>query len=105
ACLRDEDTAARLGGDELAVLLEDVVDEQGVVEVARRISAAMTEPFMLNGRELFATFSIGIALSSPGHDRPDTLLRNADLAMYRAKANGKARFQVFDPSMTISALE
>ncbi|HZO24589.1 MAG TPA: EAL domain-containing protein [Chloroflexota bacterium] len=105
ACLRDEDTAARLGGDELAVLLEEVVDEQGVIEVARRISNTMTEPLVLNGRELFVTFSIGIALSTPGHDRPDTLLRNADLAMYRAKANGKARFQVFDPSMTISALE
>jgi diguanylate cyclase (GGDEF)-like protein len=104
-CLRDEDTAARLGGDELAVLLEDIVDEQSVVDIAKRISAMMTEPFVLNGRELFATFSIGIALSTPGHDRPDTLLRNADLAMYRAKANGKARFQVFDPSMTISALE
>jgi diguanylate cyclase (GGDEF)-like protein/PAS domain S-box-containing protein len=104
-CLRDEDTAARLGGDELAVLLEDVVDEQGVIEVARRISSTMTEPIVLDGRELFVTFSIGIALSAPGHDRPDTLLRNADLAMYRAKANGKARFQVFDPSMTISAVE
>ena len=105
ACLRDEDTAARLGGDELAVLLEEVVDEQSAVDVARRISATMTEPIVLDGRELFPTFSIGIALSTPGHDRPDTLLRNADLAMYRAKANGKARFQVFDPSMTIGALE
>jgi diguanylate cyclase (GGDEF)-like protein/PAS domain S-box-containing protein len=104
-CLREEDTAARLGGDELAVLLEEVVDEESVVEIARRISDTMTEPIVLNGRELFPTFSIGIALSTPGHDRPDTLLRNADLAMYRAKANGKARFQVFDPSMTISALE
>ena len=87
------------------MLLEEIVDEQGVIEVARRISNTMTEPLVLNGRELFITFSIGIALSTPGHDRPDTLLRNADLAMYRAKANGKARFQVFDPSMTISALE
>src|SRR5262245_12003238 len=104
-CLRDEDTAARLGGDELAVLLEDVVDEQSVIDIARRIISTMTEPIVLSGRELFVTFSIGIALSTPGHDRPDTLLRNADLAMYRAKANGKARFQLFDPSMTISALE
>jgi diguanylate cyclase (GGDEF)-like protein/PAS domain S-box-containing protein len=105
ATLREEDTAARLGGDELAVLVEDIVDEQCVVEIARRISLSMTAPIVLNGRELFVTFSIGIALSTPGHDRPDTLLRNADLAMYRAKANGKAGFQVFDPSMTISALE
>jgi EAL domain-containing protein (putative c-di-GMP-specific phosphodiesterase class I) len=89
----------------MAVLLEEIVDEQAAVEVARRVSAAMAEPFLLNGRELFASFSIGIALSVPGHDRPDTLLRNADLAMYRAKANGKAGFQVFDPSMTITALE
>ena len=74
-CLRDEDTAARLGGDELAVLLEDIVDEQGVIEIAERISSTMTEPLVLNGRELFVTFSIGIALSTPGHDRPDTLLR------------------------------
>jgi diguanylate cyclase (GGDEF)-like protein/PAS domain S-box-containing protein len=105
SCLREEDTAARLGGDEMAVLLEEIMDEESVVEIARRISTAMTEPFTLHGRDLFATFSIGIALSTPGQDRPDTLLRDADLAMYRAKANGKAGFQVFDPSMTISAME
>ncbi|MFN8637255.1 MAG: EAL domain-containing protein [Chloroflexota bacterium] len=105
ACLRDEDTAARLGGDEMAVLLEDILDEQGAVEVAARIGATMAEPVRLDGRELCVTFSIGIALSTPGQDRADTLLRDADLAMYRAKANGKAGFQVFDPSMTIGALD
>jgi diguanylate cyclase (GGDEF)-like protein/PAS domain S-box-containing protein len=105
SCLREEDTAARFGGDEMAVLLEEIMDEESVVEIARRISTAMAEPFILNGRELFASFSIGIALSTPGQDRADTLLRDSDLAMYRAKANGKAGFQVFDPSMTISAME
>src|SRR5262249_30715015 len=58
SCLREEDTAARFGGDEMAVLLEEVMDEAGATEIARRISGAMTEPFVMNGRELFASFSI-----------------------------------------------
>ncbi|MGE3907997.1 MAG: putative bifunctional diguanylate cyclase/phosphodiesterase [Chloroflexota bacterium] len=104
-CLRAEDTAARLGGDELAVLLEDVIDESSVVDVATRISEAMSEPMMIDGRTLIVTVSIGIALSTAARERPDTLLRNADLAMYRAKADGKARVQLFDPSMSNGALD
>ena len=105
ACLRAEDTAARLGGDEFTVLLENLVDDGQPIEVTQRIAAQLSQPIRLNGRELVPTCSIGIAVSAPGRDRPDTLLRNADLAMYRAKANGKARYAVFDPSMNTDALE
>src|SRR5919205_902282 len=73
--------------------------DQLLTAVAARLQACLRE------EDTAARFGIGIALSTPGHDRPDTLLRDADLAMYRAKANGKAGFQVFDPSMTISAME
>jgi diguanylate cyclase (GGDEF)-like protein/PAS domain S-box-containing protein len=104
-CLRAEDTAARLGGDEFTVLLEDLTDEHGAIEVAERIAVEVGQPVTLEGREIVPTCSIGIALSTPGRDRPDTLLRNADLAMYSAKAGGKGRFRVFDPSMNDGALE
>jgi diguanylate cyclase (GGDEF)-like protein/PAS domain S-box-containing protein len=103
-CLRSGDTAARLGGDEFTILLEDVEDEQQAVEVAGRIADALRWPVMLEGREVFVSASIGIALSSQGVG-PDGLLRNADLALYRAKADGRARHAVFDPSMEARALE
>ena len=105
ATLRAEDTAARFGGDEFAVLLEQVVDEAGAVTVAERIAGALATAIQLDGREMFASFSIGVALSAPGRDSAEGLLRNADLAMYRAKADGKTRHAVFDPSMTTGAME
>jgi diguanylate cyclase (GGDEF)-like protein/PAS domain S-box-containing protein len=97
-CLRPEDTAARLGGDEFAVLLEGVTDEGEAVRVADRIGEALRTPFSLGAHEARADASIGVALGRPGVQAGD-LLRNADIAMYGAKAGGKARHAVFEEKM------
>jgi len=104
ACLREEDSAARLGGDEFTILLEDVADEREAAHIAQRISSSLSTPVVIDGRELFVSASIGIALSTPYEDVPDGLLRKADLALYRAKAEGRARFAVFDPALEIEAV-
>ncbi len=104
-CVRPTDTVARLGGDEFTVLLEDVSDFRGATRVAARIQAELVRPFKLAGHEVFTSVSIGIALGNGEIDDPETLLRNADLAMYRAKANGKARHEVFDADMYARAME
>jgi diguanylate cyclase (GGDEF)-like protein/PAS domain S-box-containing protein len=104
-CVRAEDTVARLGGDEFTVLLEGVSTDAAATEMAERIVNALSRPIVLERREVFVTVSIGVALSAPRHDSPDTLLRNADLAMYRAKSDGKARIAVFDRSMETRAVE
>jgi diguanylate cyclase (GGDEF)-like protein len=95
-CLRRGETAARLGGDEFAVLLDEA-DEAAPAHVAERIADALREPFTLAGREVFATASIGIAVGTV--EDPGTLLRHADVAMYRAKARGKDRYEIFEPEM------
>ena len=97
--LRPEDTIARLGSDEFAVLLEDVKDASAVTEVAERLGAEMQQPFLFQERELFITASIGIALTPPRGTTPEEILRNAELAMHHAKARGKARYELFDTSM------
>jgi diguanylate cyclase (GGDEF)-like protein/PAS domain S-box-containing protein len=93
-CVRSEDTVARFGGDEFAILLEDASDPQGLEEVARRVVAAFVPPFELKGQETRVGASVGIALSRPG-ETPEELLRKADEAMYFAKANGKGRYEMF----------
>jgi diguanylate cyclase (GGDEF)-like protein len=99
-CLRPSDTAARVGGDEFTVLLEDVEDAQGAVRVAERILEALRTPITLGDLETDIGASIGIVLGSGGaHDRPGELLRKADLALYRAKGRGKAGYEMFDPSL------
>ena len=105
SCLRTEDTLARMGGDELAMLIEDVTDEAEVIVIAERILATLGAPFQIGRQSLFSTASIGIALSGPGVDQPSSLLRNADLALYQAKAQGKARWSLFDPGMNHAADE
>jgi diguanylate cyclase (GGDEF)-like protein/PAS domain S-box-containing protein len=105
SCLRPEDTAARLGGDEFTVLLEDVAELSDAIRVAERIAEHLSAPFTLNRQEVFSSASIGIALSTPEHGGPEALVRNADVAMYQAKVNGKARYQVFEPSMNARANE
>jgi diguanylate cyclase (GGDEF)-like protein/PAS domain S-box-containing protein len=105
SCLRTEDTVARFGGDELALLVEGLGERQEIVAVAERIARALRSPISLAGHELFVTASIGIALATPGQDDADSLLRKADLAMYRSKASGKAQYTVFDQSMNTAALE
>jgi diguanylate cyclase (GGDEF)-like protein/PAS domain S-box-containing protein len=105
SCLRSGDTPARLGGDEFAVLLEDAPDIQAVVEVAERILDALHEPVALEGREVYARASIGIATRTGPATTPDELLRNADLAMYAAKANGKGCIEMFEPAMHHRAVD
>lgn len=99
ACLRPGDTVARLGGDEFAILLKDVRSTNSAIQVAERISQELTLPFNLSGHKVFTTVSIGIALSETGRNQPEDFLRDADIAMYRAKTLGKARYEVADSAM------
>ena len=97
--LRPGDTIARLGGDEFTILLEDIQDRNYVIQIVERIQNEISAPFSLNGREVFTTVSIGIAISSKDYKQTEDVLRDADTAMYRAKALGKARYEVFDKGM------
>ncbi|MBF2097589.1 MAG: EAL domain-containing protein [Gloeomargaritaceae cyanobacterium C42_A2020_066] len=97
-CLRAHDMVARLGGDEFALLLEEVRSLEEVTGVAERILAAVEAPFQVEGHEVYITTSIGISLSTTGFDQPADLLRDADIAMYQAKAQGKARYEIFQPT-------
>jgi diguanylate cyclase (GGDEF)-like protein/PAS domain S-box-containing protein len=103
-CLRPEDTVARLGGDEFTVLLEDINDVSDPTRVAERVHKELQSPFHLAGHEVYTSASIGIALSSAGYDAPDQILRDADTAMYRAKALGRGRHEVFDTGMHARAV-
>ena len=102
-CVRPGDVVARLGGDEFTLLLEEITGLPDAEHAARRIQAALVAPFAIEGRELVATASIGVALSEPDYGQPQDLLRDADLAMYHAKEQGRARYQVFDVAMRDSA--
>jgi diguanylate cyclase (GGDEF)-like protein/PAS domain S-box-containing protein len=101
--LRSEDTVARLGGDEFTVLLEDITNPSLATRVAERLTEAFRSPFTVEGQELFVTASVGIALSATGKRTPQDVLRDADVAMYRAKAMGRGRYAVFEPSMSAGA--
>jgi diguanylate cyclase (GGDEF)-like protein/PAS domain S-box-containing protein len=98
-CVRTGDTVARLGGDEFAILLEDVNAPEETTEVAERIAAALRAPFHLDGKDVFVGTSVGIALSVADMDGALEILRNADVAMYTAKARGKGRHATFEPGM------
>jgi diguanylate cyclase (GGDEF)-like protein/PAS domain S-box-containing protein len=104
-CVRSEDSVARFGGDEFALLLEQIEDAADAVHVAERVRAALSEPMLLGEHEVFTGVSIGIALSSQAYDQPEEVLRNADMAMYRAKASGMSRYEIFDQAMHSDALE
>ena len=104
ACLRPEDTVARLGGDEFAILLNDIADLSAAIHVAERIQKELSAPIRFGGHEVFTSASIGIALSSTGYERTEDILRDADIAMYRAKSRGQACYEVFDKAMHARAL-
>jgi diguanylate cyclase (GGDEF)-like protein len=103
-CLRPMDTVARLGGDEFAILLDGLEDFNAAIHVAQRVQDELMQPFNLNGYEVYTSASIGIALSTTGYEHPDNILRDADIAMYRAKDNGKARYEIFDKVMHTRAV-
>jgi diguanylate cyclase (GGDEF)-like protein/PAS domain S-box-containing protein len=104
-CLRTVDTIARFGGDEFAILLDGISSVSDATEIADRIQNSLKKPFDLNGHEFFTTASMGIAYSMQGYDRLEDILRDADTAMYKAKANGKARHEVFDSQMHTRAVQ
>ena len=105
ALLRSGDTVARLGGDEFAILLDDVKGTRDVIRVTERIQKELALPLNLNGHEASTTVSIGIGLSIAGHDLPEEILRDADTAMYYAKKQGRARYELFDAAMCMSVPE
>jgi diguanylate cyclase (GGDEF)-like protein/PAS domain S-box-containing protein len=98
-CTRTGDLVARLGGDEFVILLDGLMDASEALLVAERILADLKTSFDLGGREIVMSTSMGIALSTSGHMRAEDMLRDADIAMYRAKTNGKAQYQIFDQTM------
>ena len=95
-CLRKGDMLARLGGDEFAILAGGLSNDGDAVDMAERLLDAMKEPLQLSAMEITATASVGITFSSLGYSRPEDMLRDADIAMYRAKVDGKARYALFD---------
>jgi diguanylate cyclase (GGDEF)-like protein/PAS domain S-box-containing protein len=104
-CVRRSDTVARFGGDEFGLVLLDVNGFAGALRVAQRIRASFGTAFALEGREVHTSASIGIALHPGDGDDPDALLKNADIAMYRAKDAGRNTYQFFESAMSAAAAE
>lgn len=98
-CLRNTDTAARLGGDEFAVLIESVHRKDEAIVIAERIMNVFHQPFLIDGKEVYVRTSIGIAIACDDTIPGEVLLRNADVAMYRAKMQGKGNYVLFEPHM------
>jgi diguanylate cyclase (GGDEF)-like protein/PAS domain S-box-containing protein len=105
SCLREGDSLARLGGDEFAIFLNELRDEAQANAIAFRIEDAFSTAFPIGGREVFTSTSIGIAFSAFRYNTPDEIMRDADTAMYHAKARGKARHEVFDANMHAQAID
>ncbi|BAV32567.1 diguanylate cyclase [Sulfuricaulis limicola] len=103
--VRDGDTVARFGGDEFVILLDDVASEDDVAGVAQKVLQALTPPFQVDGQTLYVTASIGVSLFPNDGEDASTLLRNADIAMYRAKEMGKNTYQFYSADMSSRAFE
>ena len=103
-CLRDTDTIARFGGDEFVILLEDMENESQAIACANRIHDELSKPLDLDGQEVFTSASIGIVFGGPQYAKPEELLRDADIALYEAKATGRAKHVVFDTEMHAQAV-
>jgi diguanylate cyclase (GGDEF)-like protein/PAS domain S-box-containing protein len=114
SCLRGTDTVARLaqqtftlarmGGDEFTVLLDEIKEPGDANYAAERIMKELSAPFLIGGKEIFTSASIGIALSNPSYQQPEEIMRDADTAMYRAKSLGKSRYEVFDADMRATVI-
>jgi diguanylate cyclase (GGDEF)-like protein len=103
--VREEDTVARLGGDEFTLLLPDVAKAVPAARVARKVLDVVKAPYVLDGRELYVTASMGISLFPDDGQDAETLVKNADTAMYRAKEQGRDGYQLYTPAMNATALE
>jgi diguanylate cyclase (GGDEF)-like protein/PAS domain S-box-containing protein len=104
-CVREDDTVARVGGDEFVLLLADVRDTEGAAHIARKLIARIEQPMQLDGHELTVTTSLGIALYPYDGKDAESLLKNADSALYRAKELGRGGYQLCDPAAERKALE
>lgn len=102
--VRPNDMVARLGGDEFIVLVDNVKGIEQVVSIAERVLAELQKPVKIGRQDIYMSASIGIVLNSTEHTTPDEIVRDADLAMYRAKVKGKARYEIFDIKMHAGAL-
>ncbi|MDB9529880.1 EAL domain-containing protein [Oscillatoria sp. CS-180] len=103
--VRKDDLVARIGGDEFVVLLEDIKTPDRANRVAERIVEDLRAPLLIQGQEIFISASIGIVVDAANHNRAEDLIRNADIAMYRAKASGRDKYAVFDPQMHAQVLK
>jgi diguanylate cyclase (GGDEF)-like protein len=104
-CVRAPDSVARLGGDEFTILLEDIDCVEDACRIANRVLETLVDPIRLRDKEIYSSASIGIALAHPRYQLPEELLRDADVAMYRAKAHGRQRFELFDEQLRQEALD
>ncbi len=101
SCVRPGDVVSRFGGDEFTILLKNIADCDAVTEIAERLQTRLAEPFFIDSFEVFTSASIGIIMSDVSHDNPESFLRDADTAMYRAKESGKARYEIFNRAMHV----
>jgi len=109
--VRDIDTVARIpivarfGGDEFAILLDDIKESQYALAAANRLKELLSKPFIINGKVIYTTVSVGVALSTNAYEKPEDILRDADIAMYKAKERGKERVEIYDNAMHAKVVE